>query len=470
MHPFLFSKPKARVLLLESVNEVVVELFQAAGYDDVVSIPGAIDEQSVATLIAGVDVLGIRSRTRVTETLLARANQLMAIGCFSVGTDQVDLGAARRRGIPVFNAPFSNTRSVAELVVGEIIALVRRLVLLSTSTHAGRWEKSPKNSYEVRGKTLGIIGYGNIGSQLSILAEALGMRVIFYDHATKLRHGNAQPVGSLAELLARSDVVTLHVPDTPATRNMIGEPELRSMKPGAYLINNSRGMVVDLHALAAVLREGHLRGAAIDVFPVEPNSSGEPFHSPLQGIPNIILTPHIGGSTEEAQERIGIEVAQKLIQYCETGSTVGAVNFPQAQLPPLPRATRYIHVHQNVPGALRRITGIFSRRQLNIAAQHLQTDGEIGYVMVEADGSIDDSISVLDELQSLEGTIRARLLYGPHQAGAAWPADTITLSHREEPGQHRLGNDGMRSLRPFPVGAVEAIEPPRNTILSQTEA
>jgi D-3-phosphoglycerate dehydrogenase len=418
MHPLVFSKQKGRVLLLEGVNEAAVALFRGAGYEDIVRIPGAMDEACVATLIEGVHILGIRSRTRVTEPLLERADRLTAIGCFSVGTDQVDLDAARRHGIPVFNAPFSNTRSVAELVVGEIIALLRRLVPLSASAHAGRWDKSPKNSHEIRGKTLGIVGYGNIGSQLSTLAEVLGLRVLFYDHVAKLRHGNAQAVGSLAELLAASDIVTLHVPDTPATRGMIGEGELRAMKPGAYLINNSRGAVVDLKALASVLREGHLRGAAIDVFPVEPASGCEPFRSPLQGIPNVILTPHIGGSTEEAQERIGIEVAQKLIEHSETGSTVGAVNFPQAQLSLRPRATRYIHVHQNAPGALRRITDIFSRRHLNIEAQCLQTDGEIGYVVVEADSSADDSASVLDELRSLEGTIRARLLHGARKDAA----------------------------------------------------
>jgi D-3-phosphoglycerate dehydrogenase len=415
MHRLPFSIHKGRVLLLEGVNEAAVELLRDAGYDDIVRIPGALDEACVATLIEGVHLLGIRSRTRITEGLLDRADRLAAIGCFSVGTDQVDLDAARRRGIPVFNAPFSNTRSVAELVIGEIIALLRRLMPLSASTHAGRWDKSPKNSHEMRGKTLGIVGYGNIGSQLSTLAEALGLRVLFYDQVAKLRHGNAQAVGSLAALLAASDIVTLHVPDTAATRGMIGEHGLRSMKRGAYLINNSRGRVVDLDALSRVLREGHLRGAAIDVFPVEPASGSEPFRSPLQGLPNVILTPHIGGSTEEAQERIGIEVAHKLIDFSESGSTVGAVNFPQAQLPLRPRATRYTHVHHNVPGALRRITDIFSRRQLNIEAQHLQTDGEIGYVVVEADSSDCDSASILDELQSLEGTIRARLLHGPRK-------------------------------------------------------
>ena len=311
----------------------------------------------------------------------------------------------------MFNAPFSNTRSVAELVMGEIVMLLRRIFPRSVGAHAGGWDKSAKDSHEVRGKTLGIIGYGNIGSQLSNLAEAFGMRVIFYDQTDKLRHGNTEPADNLLALLRQSDVVSLHVPETPATHGMIGAAELAAMKPGAYLINNSRGTVVDLEALAQALRSGHIRGAAVDVFPVEPASTKEAFHSPLQGLDNVILTPHVGGSTEEAQERIGSEVAKKLVDYSDVGSTLGAVNFPQVQLPARPTGTRYIHVHQNAPGMLRRLNEVFSRRELNIAAQYLQTDGEIGYVVIEAEGLPEQSRDTLNEIRALEGTIRARLLY-----------------------------------------------------------
>jgi D-3-phosphoglycerate dehydrogenase len=289
--------------------------------------------------------------------------------------------------------------------------MMRRIFPRSVSAHQGGWDKSATGSTEVRGKTLGIVGYGNIGSQLSTLAEAMGMRVIFFDLTDKLRHGNTEPAESLADLLARSDVVSLHVPETPATHGMIGAAEIRAMKPGSYLINNSRGTVVDLDALAAALRDGHLRGAAVDVFPVEPASNAEPFRSPLQGLGNVILTPHVGGSTVEAQERIGAEVARKLVDYSDIGATVGAVNFPQVQLPPRPTGTRYIHVHRNVPGMLGRLNEAFARRGLNIAAQYLQTDGEIGYVVLEADGGGPEQEALLDEIRSLDGTIRARLLY-----------------------------------------------------------
>jgi len=344
--------------------------------------------------------------------MLAAADRLLAVGCFSVGTNQVDIDGARRRGIPVFNAPFSNTRSVAELVIGEIVMLLRRIFPRSVAVHAGRWDKSAAHSFEVRGKTLGIVGYGNIGSQLSNLAEAMGMRVIFFDLTDKLRHGNTAPADSLLDLLRVSDVVSLHVPETPLTHRMIGEAEVRAMKKGAYLINNSRGTVVDLDALAAALGDGHLRGAAIDVFPAEPSSNAEIFAAPLQGLDNVILTPHIGGSTREAQERIGAEVARKLIEYSDVGSTVGAVNFPQAQLPPRATGTRFIQVQHNLPGMLGRLNDVFARRRINIAAQYYQTDGEIGYVVLEAEGVGGDGVAILEEIRSLEGTIRARQLYG----------------------------------------------------------
>jgi D-3-phosphoglycerate dehydrogenase len=403
------GKDKIRVLLLEGISDRAAGLFATAGYTQVRRLPKALDGAALAEALTGVHILGIRSRTQLTAEVFAAANRLMVVGCFSVGTNQVDLLAARERGIPVFNAPFSNTRSVAELVIGEIVMLLRRITSRSEAAHAGQWDKSAERSYEVRGKTLGIVGYGSIGSQLSNLAEAMGMRVIYYDVTDKLRHGNTEPAGSLHDLLAASDVVSLHVPETPGTSGMIGASELAAMRPGGYLINNSRGTVVDLDALADALRGGHLNGAAVDVFPEEPASPAEPFRSPLQGLPNVILTPHIGGSTIEAQERIGEEVAVKLIDCSDAGSTVGAVNFPQVQLPRRAAATRYIHIHRNVPGMLGRVNGVFSGRHLNIVGQYLQTDGDLGTVVVETatDEACDD---VLAELRRLDGTIRARLI------------------------------------------------------------
>ena len=408
------SLPKDRihVLLLEGVNDSGVEIMREAGYTNLVRTARALDPEALREQIARVHILGIRSRTELTEGILAAASRLIAVGCFSVGTNQVDLQAATRRGIPVFNAPFSNTRSVAELVIGEIVMLFRRILPRSSAAHAGGWDKSATNSHEVRGKTLGIVGYGNIGSQLSNLAEAMGMRVIYFDLTDKLRHGNTMPVASLSELLATADVVSLHVPDTPATQGMIGEAEIRAMKAGGYLINNARGGVVDLNALAAALRDGHLRGAAVDVFPVEPASNKDSFATPLQGLDNVILTPHVGGSTEEAQERIGAEVAKKLVDYSDIGSTVGAVNFPQVQLPPRPIGTRFMQVQRNLPGMLGSLNDVFARRGVNIAAQYYQTAGDVGYVVIEADGAgPKEAADILEEIRRLDGTIRARLLY-----------------------------------------------------------
>ncbi len=403
-------KRDMRILLLEGINDSAVDLLHQAGYGDIVRLPKALDGAALGAALAGVHLLGIRSRTQLTEAVFAAAPELLAVGCFSVGTNQVELAAARARGIPVFNAPFSNTRSVAELVIGEIVMLMRRVLPRSAAAHAGGWDKSAKDSNELRGKVLGIVGYGNIGTQLSTLAEAMGMRVIYYDTSDRLRHGNTEPVDSLDALLGGSDVVSLHVPETPATEGMIGEAELGRMRAGAYLINNSRGTVVDLDALAAALRSGRLRGAAVDVFPREPGANGERFSTPLQGIDNVILTPHVGGSTEEAQERIGTEVSRKLAEYGDSGSTVGAVNFPQVQLPHTAAGARYVHVHRNVPGILGRVNAVFSGRGLNVAAQYLQTDGELGYVVVEVEGPPD--AAVLAELAALEGTMRARLLRG----------------------------------------------------------
>lgn len=407
------SRPdrKAKVLLLEGVNDSAVELFLNSTNFTVERLPKALDADALREAIRGIDLLGIRSRTRLTDEIFADAERLTVVGCFSVGTNQVDLDAARRRGIPVFNAPFSNTRSVAELVIGEIVMLLRRIFPRSMAAHEGAWDKSAKDSREVRGRTLGIVGYGNIGSQLSMLAEAMGMKVIFFDHTDRLRHGNTEPVETLQELLAQSDIVSLHVPETPATSGMIGEAELRMMKPASFLINNSRGTVVDLDALAKSLRTGHLAGAALDVFPVEPSSNSERFESPLQGLKNVILTPHIGGSTEEAQDRIGREVARKMLDYFNGGSTMGAVNFPQVQLPARPLGTRFSHVHRNVPGMLRRLNELFLQRDINIVAQYLETDREVGYVVLDADLAGHDSHELLAGIRELDGTIRARLVY-----------------------------------------------------------
>lgn len=404
-------KEKIKVLLLEGIHESAVDLFRAAGYTNVTRLTKALDGAELTEALQGVHIVGIRSRTKLKEEVFEAADRLIAVGCFSVGTNQVSLPSARVRGIPVFNAPFSNTRSVAELVIGEIVMLLRRIFSRSVAAHEGGWDKSATDSLEVRGKTLGIVGYGNIGSQLSTLAEAMGMKVIYFDIIDKLRHGNTEPCATLEELLAQSDVVSLHVPETPQTKNMMGEAQFAAMKKGAYFINNARGTVVDIDALAAALKSKHLRGAAVDVFPKEPAANGEKFVSPLQGLENVIITPHIGGSTEEAQERIGSEVARKLIDYSDVGSTLGAVNFPQVQLPPRPNGTRYMHVHRNVPGMMGKLNDIFSKRGMNIASQFLQTDGDVGYVVIEADGTREDCEQVLEEIRVLDGTIRARIIY-----------------------------------------------------------
>jgi D-3-phosphoglycerate dehydrogenase len=403
-------KERIRTLLLENIAETAVQLLAEDGYTNVEREKKALAGEALAQALKGVHLLGIRSRTEVTEAALESADRLIAIGCFCIGTNQVDLQAARARGIPVFNAPFSNTRSVAELTLGEIVMLMRGVFPKSNAAHAGGWDKSAEGYREVRGRTLGIVGYGNIGSQLSVLAEAFGMRVIYYDQAAKLPLGNASRCASLDELLHWSDVVSLHVPETAETMGMIGATQLGKMKRGAYLINNARGTLVDLDALAAGLRSGQIAGAALDVFPEEPKRNGDPFLNPVQNLPNVILTPHIGGSTEEAQSRIGEEVARKIADYSDTGSTVGAVNFPQVALPARPTGTRFMHVHRNAPGVLGNVNQVFARRGVNIAGQYLQTDGEIGYVVVDA-GATRDGEAILDELRALPHTIRARLLY-----------------------------------------------------------
>ena len=353
--------------------------------------------------------LGIRSRTQLTAEVLAAAEKLVAVGAFCIGTNQIDLDAAAVRGVPVFNAPFSNTRSVAELVLAEAILLLRDVPAKNALAHRGVWAKSAADAHEIRGKTLGVVGYGNIGSQLSVLAEALGMRVVFHDVAAKLPLGNASAGASLDAVLAEADVVTLHVPETPQTQWMIGAAELAQMKPGAMLLNASRGTVVDLNALADALEEGHLGGAAIDVFPTEPRSNADPFESPLQRFDNVILTPHIGGSTVEAQENIGIEVAGKLVRYSDNGSTMSAVNFPEVSLPPHPGQHRLLHVHENRPGVLSAINRVFSEQGVNVSGQYLQTRGAIGYVVIDVDTA--SSEAALAALQNVPGTIRSRLLF-----------------------------------------------------------
>lgn len=404
------SKDKINILLLEGVHDNAISELAHGGYATVERLPRALDEEELLERIGSVHILGIRSRTHLTARVFDAASKLITVGCFCIGTNQVDLKAARRHGVPVFNAPYSNTRSVAELVIGEIIMLMRGIFEKSELVHGGGWMKSAKDSYEIRGKTLGIVGYGHIGTQVSILAEAMGMKVRYYDVLRKLALGNAQPCNTLEELMSVSDVVTLHVPDTAQTRNMIGERELAAMKKGGHLINAARGQVVDIDALAAAMRSGHVLGAAIDVFPVEPGSDAEIFESPLRGIKTAILTPHIGGSTVEAQANIGTEVAQKLIEYSDNGSTVGAVNFPQVALPVHAACTRFLHVHENRPGVLRKINEVFSGRDLNIAAQYLQTDPELGYVVVDVDGDVDEQ-EIAGDLRSIEGTLKTRFLY-----------------------------------------------------------
>jgi D-3-phosphoglycerate dehydrogenase len=410
--PYSLPKDKIKVLLLEGISETAVALLKGAGYTQIDRRTKALDATDLRTALnAGVRLLGIRSRTQLTADIIEGVRALVAVGCFSVGTNQVDLAACRTMGIPVFNAPFSNTRSVAELTIAEIVMLMRRIFPKSVAAHAGGWDKSAVGANEVRGKTLGIVGYGNIGTQLAVLAEAMGMRVLYYDHTEKLRHGNVEPTDTLDELLARADVVSLHVPETPATQGMIGVAEVARMRPGAFLINNSRGTVVDLEALAAALRSKRLAGAAIDVFPVEPSSNADALASPLQGLDNVILTPHVGGSTEEAQERIGAEVARKLVEYSDVGSTTGAVNFPQVQLSPRPAGTRFIQVQRNLPGELGRLNDVFARYKVNIAAQHYETAGDLGYVVLDADGTVAEAEAIVKEIRALPGTIRARMLY-----------------------------------------------------------
>lgn len=408
MPRYSLDKDKIKILLLEGVHQTALDAFAADGYTNIEYHKKSLGEAQLLEAIRDAHFVGIRSRTHLTEAVFAEAKKLAAVGCFCIGTNQVDLAAAQRRGIPVFNAPFSNTRSVAELVLAETIMLMRGIPHKNALCHSGGWTKSAEGSYEVRGKTLGIIGYGHIGTQIGILAEGVGMRVVFADIETKLPLGNARQA-SLDEVLAESDVVTLHVPETPETQNMIAAAELAKMKAGAHLINASRGTVVDIPALAAALQQGHLGGAAIDVFPVEPKGNDDEFVSPLRGLSNVILTPHIGGSTLEAQANIGAEVAAKLLKYSNNGSTVTAVNFPEVSLPAHGGKKRLLHIHENRPGMLARINEALSTTGVNIAAQYLQTRDNIGYVVIDTDSEAPDA--ALATLGALDGTLRSRVLY-----------------------------------------------------------
>lgn len=403
------AKDKIKILLLEGVHQSAVDAFQEKGYSNIEYLKTSLAEADLIEKIADAHFVGIRSRTQLTEKVLSHANKLVAIGCFCIGTNQVELPAAQIRGIPVFNAPFSNTRSVAELVLGEILLLFRGIPAKNAQAHRGIWNKSAVGSVEARGKTLGIIGYGHIGTQLGILAETIGMKVKFYDIETKLPLGNASQSKSLNALLKEADVVSLHVPETEQTQDMIASAQFDAMKPGAILINASRGTVVDIDALATALESGKVGGAAIDVFPVEPKSNDEEFVSPLRAFDNVILTPHIGGSTKEAQENIGLEVASKLAKYSDNGSTLSAVNFPEVSLPEHVNTSRLLHIHRNQPGILTQINQIFAENNVNIAAQYLQTDDQIGYVVIDVE--TENSELALKALKEIDGTIRARILH-----------------------------------------------------------
>ncbi len=403
-----FPKQKIKVLLLENIHANATEMFTRESFQ-VENVKGALSEKELVERIAGVHLLGIRSKTHISDAVLAAGKNLLSVGAFCIGTNQIDLAAANRRGVPVFNAPFSNTRSVAELIIAEIICLARQLTDRSREVHEGVWKKVAAQCFEVRGKTVGIVGYGHIGGQVGVLAESLGMRVITYDITSKLSIGNARAVHSLDDLLAASDFVTLHVPETPQTKNMIGAAQLAKMRPGSYLLNASRGTVVDIPALAAALKSGHLGGAAVDVYPEEPSGNDQKFHSDLQRLPNVILSPHVGGSTEEAQANIGKEVAGALIRFTNEGATPGAVNFPRIDPPIVPGSHRILNVHRNVPGVLKDINKIVSDLNANIRGQVLSTDPEIGYLVMDLDQNV--SGGVKDAIEGLSTSIRTRILF-----------------------------------------------------------
>lgn len=403
------DKDKIKILLLEGVHQSALDALHDAGYTNIENHKTALAEDELIEKISEAHFIGIRSRTQLTEKVLEHANKLVAIGCFCIGTNQVDLDAASAKGIVVFNAPYSNTRSVAELVLGQLILLLRGIPAKNAACHRGGWIKSAVGSYETRGKRLGIIGYGSIGTQLSVLAESLGMEVCFYDIVTKLPLGNARQIKSLKELLSTSDIISLHVPETNSTKMMIGAKEVSQMKKGSIFINASRGTVADLDAVAEAIKSGDLGGAAVDVFPVEPKGNDEEFLSPLRGLDNVILTPHIGGSTMEAQENIGIEVAEKLIKYSDVGTTIAAVNFPEVALPAQADNHRILHIHENRPGVLSKINAIFSEHNINITGQYLRTTEKLGYMVMDVDA--EEGELALEKVKEVDGTVKARVLF-----------------------------------------------------------
>lgn len=404
-----YPKEKINILFLENISDKAASFFTGNGYANVTRMPGALSEEDLIRAVKNVHILGIRSKTMVTEKVLAAATKLQAIGCFCIGVNQVDLNAATRRGVSVFNAPYSNTRSVAELVIGLSIMLMRRITDKNKAAHEGTWFKEATGSYELRGKTIGIVGYGNIGSQISVLAEGLGLKVLFYDNETKLPLGNAQGCKTLDELLINSDIVTLHIPATAATQNLMDATKFGKMKAGATFINCARGEVTDLQALKDALVSGHISGAAVDVFPVEPEKSGAAFVSPLQGLSNVILTPHIGGSTEEAQQNIGEDVSMKLFSYLESGISYGSHTIPPISLPLVTGAHRILHIHNNVPGVLGELNAQLSRHGINIVGQYLKTNDLIGYVVLDVDDRL--SQQAIELLKDVKETIKVRLLY-----------------------------------------------------------
>ncbi len=404
-----YPKDKINILFLENISDVAVQQFKAAGYTNVKKLGGALSEEELIKEIKHVHLLGIRSKTQVTANVLAAAEKLQAIGCFCIGTNQVNLAAATEKGVVVFNAPYSNTRSVAELVIGASIMLIRRIIDKNKAAHEGIWLKEASGSFELRGKKLGIIGYGNIGSQLSVLAEGLGMKVLYYDVETKLPLGNADPSKNMKELLGDADIVTLHVPELDSTKNLINKTNLKYFKKNAILINYARGEVVDLDALAKAIQEGHIGGAAIDVYPWEPEKNGDRFATPLQGLANVLLTPHIGGSTQEAQANIGLDVSAKLFNYLEKGLTAGSLTVPALSLPPQEGTHRILHIHQNVPGVLSEINSTLSDNNINILGQALKTNDAIGYVVLDVNKNL--SKNALALLKEVKGTIKVRMLY-----------------------------------------------------------
>ncbi len=404
-----YPKEKIKILFLENVSDAAIELFRKNGYTQIKKLSGSIPEETLLKEIKDVHILGIRSKTQVTEKLINAAKKLQAIGCFCIGVNQVDLTAATKNGIAVFNAPYSNTRSVAELIIGLCIMLIRKIPAKNLAAHQGKWLKDATGSFELRGKTLGIIGYGNIGTQVSVLAESLGMKILFFDTETKLPLGNAKVAGSLKVLLKESDIVTLHVPETKLTKHLINAQSIKQMKPGAILLNYARGNVVDLHALAEALSSGHLSGAAIDVFPDEPEKNGDAFIVPLQGMPQVILTPHIGGSTQEAQKNIGEDVSIKLFNYLEKGISYGSQTIPALSLPPMEGAHRILHIHENIPGVLSAINAQMAAHTINILGQYLKTNENIGYVVLDVNKHL--SKQAMELLKNIKGTIKVRILY-----------------------------------------------------------